>query len=769
MPKMQKKTPLPIDPYLPGIVKDCLEYSDLLLKASPGSGKTTRLPWAIASASSKKVIVLEPRRIAAKLAAQRIADENELRLGEDVGYHFRFEKKTTPETKLIFYTEGTFLRLLSSDPELRDVGVVILDEFHERHLETDVALAYLRSLQKRRSDFKIILMSATLDTDVMNAFPNAKTIEIEAQRFEIKLHYLPNQPSILNQSLEQKVKFALETLPLEGDALIFLPGMREMMKVQDYLGSRFGEVHLLHSEISKEEQDLAITPHSKRKIILSTNIAESSITIPGIKIVIDSGIQREAHYSPWNGLKLIEDRPITKSSAIQRAGRAGRTSNGDCFRLYSEMDFNERAPYTIPEILKADLTDTFLLSLELNGNLNWFTTPPADRWKKAQELTYQMGAITSEGKLTKVGEEILKFPTDSRISRTLLAAKNLEAIQKKKLLRFICEEIENDRSGLLMNRLRTYLKDEGSEQSWEKPLLFGFIDQVAKFRTKQRDFIHYSGKTLKVHHSLKDLHDGYYLVLDITKAQEAILVVPIEEEWLYEIEPFPFKDDFQIEITQSFQFKSLTKLGSIVIDETSQLPAMTEENIQKITIAGKTPFKKKWEAWKESTTYLRFDFWARHTKTSLDDIESHLSLGDYINEYQTLNWDYIEEYFKTVLEQKLNIQDIEVDLPLKMNLGGRRELTIHYPFSLDPFLEAPIQDFYGLKETPTICRGKIPLALKLLGPHKRPLQVTKDIKGFWGKTYNEMKKELQREYPRHYWPDKPEEAKPFLLKSHLPK
>lgn len=766
---MQKKTPLPIDPYIPDIVKDCLEYSDLLLKASPGSGKTTRLPWAIAESTSKKVLVLEPRRIAAKLAAQRIAEENNLKLGPEVGYHFRFEKNTTPETKLSFYTEGTFLRLLNTDPDLKDVGVVILDEFHERHLETDVALAYLRSLQSRRSDLKLILMSATLDTEVLSAFPKAKVIEIEARRFNIKLHYLPNQPSVLNQSLEQKVKLALETLPREGDALVFLPGMREMMKVQEYLGNRYGEVHLLHSEISKEEQEEAIRPHTTRKIILSTNIAESSITIPGITLVIDSGIQREVRYSPWNGLKLIEDRPITKSSAIQRAGRAGRTSDGDCFRLYSEMDFNEREAFTIPEILKADLTDTYLLSKELKNNLNWFTPPPEDRWRKAQDLCYQIGAVSAERHLTTLGHEILTLPTDARLARTLLAAKNLEENQKKKLLRFICEEIENDRSGLLMNRLRSHLTGKGNEDSWEKPLLTGFIDQVSKFRSKQRDFIHYSGKTLKTHHSLKDLHEGYYLILDITKAQEAILVVPIEEEWLYEIEPFPFKEDFSIEIGESFQFKSQTKVGSIVIDESSQLPAMNEENIQKITFSGKTPFKKKWEAWKETDTYLRFNFWARFHKVSLDEMEEALSLGKYLETYQSLNWDYIEEYFVKALKEKLNIQDIQGELPQKINLGGRRELTIYYPFGLDPYLEAPIQDFYGLKESPTILKGQFPLALKLLGPHKRPLQVTKDIKGFWSKTYHEMKKELQRDYPRHYWPDKPEEAKPFLLKSHLPK
>ena len=207
------------------------------------------------------------------------------------------------------------------------------------------------------------------------------------------MFYLPNQPSILNQNLEQKIRAALEKIPALSDVLVFLPGMREIQKVQNYLGDRFGKVFILHSEVSMQEQEEALKPNQIRKIILSTNLAESSVTIPGIKAVIDSGIQREAHYSPWNGLKIIADRPVTKSSAIQRAGRAGRTSAGVCHRLYALQDYESRENFTVPEILKSDLTDTYLMSSQIKSNLRWVTPPPSDRWQKAQNLCFLMGLI----------------------------------------------------------------------------------------------------------------------------------------------------------------------------------------------------------------------------------------------------------------------------------------------------------------------------------------------------------------------------------------
>lgn len=767
---MQIKVPLPIDSFLPGISDAVRGHSTILVKASPGSGKTTRLPWALVKNLGGRVVVLEPRRIAAKLAAQRIADEEELTLGKEVGYHFRFDKNVTDSTSLIFYTEGTFLKRFLGDSELKGVDIVILDEFHERHLDTDLALALLRDLQSRRKDLKVIIMSATLDTRMLDNFPDSKTIEIEGVNYPVEISYLPNTPSVLNQSLEAKVKKAVESaLDKPGDILVFLPGMREMLRVQDVLSGPF-EVFLLHADLTKEEQAQALGPSSKRKIILSTNIAESSVTIPGIRIVIDSGIQREAHYSPWNGLKFIEDTPVTKSSAIQRAGRAGRTAPGECLRLYSQQDFNEREEHTIPEIFRADLTDIYLLIKGTGLTPMWFHPPTKDKWDKAQALCERLGA-TDENGITKIGKRMLELPLSARLSRILLEGENLPQKSKERLLRFICEDIENDRTGNLYRRLQFYVKNSGTETTpWEKCLLVGFVDQVARLRQKQRDFIHYSGKTIRAHNSLENLHDDFYIIFDITQRQEAIKVFPVEEEWFWDLDPFPFTEEEEVETGEKILLKRKTKLGSIVIEESPVKLVWTELNDSfktKIADLSRSQFKSELEKFKETPVFERLYYWAKKKNKDIESIElSALGYFDYAGE---LNWNNIESYFKSEIEANLDVDNLDRELPTKINLGGRRELIVYYPMNMDPYLEAPIQDFYGLNDTPSIMQGQVPLTLKLLGPHKRPIQVTKDLKNFWAKTYQEMKKEYQRDYPRHYWPDKPWEAKPFLLKSHLPK
>jgi ATP-dependent helicase HrpB len=759
-----QKISLPIDAYLDEILSQIQKSSTILIKASPGSGKTTRLPWFIAKNLQAKVVVLEPRRLAAKLAAERIADEEGLKIGEEIGYHFRFEKKTSSKTQLTFYTEGTFLKKAMSENDLDDVDVVILDEFHERHLETDMALAWLLDLQARRGNLKLILMSATLDMEIINHLKSPTVIEIEAVRYPVDMVYLANQPSILNQNLEQKIRAALEQIPAQSDVLVFLPGMREIQKIQSYLGDRFGKVFILHSEISKEEQEEAIRPYKFRKIILSTNLAESSVTIPGIQAVIDSGIQREAHYSPWNGLKLIADRPVTKSSAIQRAGRAGRTSPGVCHRLYALQDFEAREAFTLPEILKADLTDTYLLSSKIKSNLRWITPPPTDRWQKAQDLCFLMGLINEKNEVAAITQKTSRYPVDLRLSRVLVAGEDLNKDQKKLLLNYICHELENDPSGILFRRLNFYLETSGSKNdSWEKSLLAGFIDQVARYRPKQNDLIHYSGKTIKLHPSLGTLIEGYYLIMNITQRQEAISIVPIEEEWLFEHEPFPFTEDDQITVDPTFSLKSLTKLGSIVIDEKIlqfQWEVLNQSQKDKTLMLGEKVFSKRWEKWKESETYNRYFFWMKYNNKKTSE---NVSLDEYFNYSGNLNWEALEDYFK----QSLDDSGLNQILPWSIHLGGKKELKVHYPYNQDPYVEAPISDFYGQKETPKIGPHKILLTLKLIGPQRSPLQVTKDLAGFWKKTYQEMLKEFKREYPRHHWPDDPSTAKPLLLKRHL--
>ncbi len=766
--KQNEKIILPIDSHIPEIIDAVKKYSTIIIKASPGSGKTTRLPWRLSEELNQKVAVLEPRRLAAKLAAQRIADENRIILGKEIGYHFRFDKNFSSDSKVIFYTEGTFLKKFIHQNSLENFEIVVLDEFHERHLETDLALGLLLELQKKKN-LKIILMSATIETDMTNLFINSKSIEISSPLYPVEIRYLPNQPSLLNMPLELKVKKSLEET--SEDTLVFLPGMREMLRTKEILGSSYN-VLLLHADLPRDEQQKALLPSRDRKIILSTNIAESSVTIPGVKTVIDSGIQRESWYSPWNGLKFIHDVPVTKSSAVQRAGRAGRTGPGTCYRLFSEFDFNERNSFTVPEIDKADLTDICLLIKGMELTPLWPKKPSQEKWDKAINLLTQIGALHEE-RITPIGRRMLDYPLEARLSRILCEGEKLNLEMKEKLLRYICTEIEQDKAGSLKQKLNFYLQTSGSlDTPWEKCFLTGFIDQVAKYRPKQRDFIHFSGKIIKSHQNLEGLHEGLYLILNVTQRQEANQVLSIWEEWLWTIDPFPIEEDFDFEVDEKITIKTKTKVGSIVLHEQplrSKWSTLDQTIKIKISPLLKKVSLKKIELLRNQSRFERLSFWAKTNGIQINSIVESIDINFYFEEYEELDWENFEEFFFHSLEGSLNIKDLEKNLPSKMNFGGRRELIIHYPLDQEPYLEAPIQDFYGIKETPTILGGKISLTIKLLGPHKRPIQITKDINNFWKKTYKEMKKEYERDYPRHYWPENPWEAKPFLLKSHLPK
>jgi ATP-dependent helicase HrpB len=762
------KLPLPIDTYLDSIVEATRHHSTLLIKASPGSGKTTRLPWALLK-TRKKVLVLEPRRLAAKLAAQRIAQEEGLTLGQEIGYQFRFEKNLSSESKLIFYTEGMFLRKLLEDTELSGVDTVVLDEFHERHLDTDLALAFLRSLQKNRPELLLILMSATLDLRLQSAFPDSKVFDIVAPNFPVEIRYLPNRPSVLNEPLEKKVRLAVESVSQEpGDILIFLPGMREMLRCRELLA---GDVHILHADLSKEEQEEAISPGKSRKIILATNIAESSVTIPGVRVVIDSGIQREAFSSPWTGLTFIKDALVTKSSAIQRAGRAGRTGPGICLRLYSQQDFEAREEQTVPELFKRDLTSAFLFSKALPHSPSWFQNPPEEKWSRARTLAENLGALLPSEELSPLGKKLLSYPIDPRLARVLIAGEKLFREERRKLLQYVCEEIEGDPN--LLRKFQWYLKAEGEEDfPWEKCVLQGFVDQIGRYREAQRDFIHYSGKTLKAHPKFHDFPDGLYLVLDVTQKQEAFKVLPIDEDWTWELEPFPFTEVDELIHDGRIQLRHKTMLGSIVMEETVEKvnwEKLPEEMKHKILLRSETKFSELLRKFQETPAYGRLHHWCHWQKIDLESLMRGLTPRSYFDYAPGLEWDQLENFLQNHIASELDLSQLERDLPFKINLGGKRELTVHYPLGMDPYLEAPIQDFYGQADTPRIMGGKIPLTLKLLGPHKRPIQVTKDLKNFWAKTYQEMKKEYQREYPKHYWPERPWEARPFLLKSHLPR
>jgi ATP-dependent helicase HrpB len=447
--------PLPIDPLLPEIVAALRAGGSLVIEAPPGAGKTTRVPAALHAAGLVKgeVVVLEPRRLAARLAARRVAEELGERPGETVGYQVRFEDVSSPRTRIRFVTEGLLLRRLLSEPTLPGVGAVLLDEFHERHLHGDLALALLRRLQRtRRPDLKLVAMSATLDAAPVAAFLGAPTLRSEGRRFEVKVEYLtPEEAARSDDRLEDRVSRAVRRLLREepdGHLLVFLPGGAEIRWCAQKLSglSDSGiDVLPLHGELKPEEQDRAVRPSSRRKVILSTNVAETSVTIDGVVAVVDSGLARVASHSPWSGLPTLEVRKVSRASAAQRAGRAGRTRAGRAVRLYTRHDHDARPAYETPEVEREDLSEPFLALAGLGvlaepEGFEWFEPPPAPAAEAARALLQRLGAIDPRGAITPLGRRLLALPTHPRLARLAVEAADRGAAEGGALLAALLSE-----------------------------------------------------------------------------------------------------------------------------------------------------------------------------------------------------------------------------------------------------------------------------------------------------------------------------------------
>jgi ATP-dependent helicase HrpB len=431
-------TNLPIDPLLPEVVAALRAREALVLEAPPGAGKTTRVPAALLDsglAGDKEIVVLQPRRLATRLAAARVAEERGERLGGTVGYQVRFEDVSSKATRLRFVTEGLLTRRLVGDPLLRDVGVVVLDEFHERHLAGDLALAMVRRLQLGpRPKLKLVVMSATLDAAPIAAWlGDAPTLRSEGRRFDVALEHLEREDE---RPLDQQVLAALKRLVqqgLDGHVLVFLPGASEIRRAADAcadFAQRQGlELHVLHGDLAPAEQDRALRPSSKRKVILSTNVAETSVTIDGIAAVIDSGLARVAAHSPWSGMPTLKVAKVSKASATQRAGRAGRTRAGTCLRLYTRGDFEGRPASDTPEIRRLDFTEAALALRSMGvaslAGFDFFEAPSAAAMEAADTLLRELGAIDGAGALTDGGRRLLRLPLHPRLARLVTAAEDL--------------------------------------------------------------------------------------------------------------------------------------------------------------------------------------------------------------------------------------------------------------------------------------------------------------------------------------------------------
>ena len=433
-------TPLPIDAAVPAIVSAVKADGAVVVEAPPGAGKTTRVPSALLDArlaGAGEIWVLEPRRLPARLAATRVAAERGERVGETIGYSVRFDEAGGPRTRLRFMTEGLFVRRLLADPELRGVSAVVLDELHERHVATDLALAWLRRLREgERPELAVVAMSATLEAEPVRAFlagdaRRATTVRSEGRRFDVAIEHLPVAQASDDRPLERRIAGAVRQLLREepdGDLLVFLPGAGEIRRAQAALAELSQAADLailpLHGEMPLEEQTRAVRPAGRRKVVLATNVAESSVTIDGVVAVVDAGLARVAAHSPWTGLPTLALAKISRAAADQRAGRAGRTRPGRALRLYTQHDFDQRPAYDPPEIARVDLTDLAMTLAALGvadaDALDWLEPPPAPSWGAARELLQRLGAISAPGALTDVGRRMLRFPIHPRLARLVV-------------------------------------------------------------------------------------------------------------------------------------------------------------------------------------------------------------------------------------------------------------------------------------------------------------------------------------------------------------
>ncbi len=824
-----KRMSLPIDNFISRILELVKRESNLIIKASPGSGKTTRVPPALLDffPVDQEILILVPRRLAAKMAARRVAEERGESLGQIIGYQFRHENVTSSSTRLCFITEGLLFRRLLQDKNLSRVGCVILDEFHERHLHSDAALSYLRHLQKtKRNDLKLIVMSATLDTQaVQNYLGNCSVIEIEAPCYPVTVSYLPTVPShplpkLVRMGVIEAIQKNKQTGNI-GDILVFLPGMAEIRKATEALeSSKIPGILILplHGDLPKEEQEKIFSKTTETKVILATNIAESSLTIDGVTTVIDSGLYRQASYSFWSGVPTLKTRPISKASAIQRAGRAGRTAPGHCLRLYTQSDFMGRGDYDIPEIRRADLTQILLEIMNLGISnldmLEWFENPPPNSVKSSWDLLKHLGALSTSGQLTDRGKKMTSLPLHPRLSRMMIEAEKKGILKEASLLAALINEDElgeldaleclnknhmPDSARKIMHQILSNFDSPVSQARKNKKedlcfaLLTGFPDRVAQKRKMGKnqaecELLLCLGGSGSINATGIVSTNDYFVVLDIqertntgsTKGKTHIRsLCSIKPDWLLELDNDLLKeneemlwDNNQKKVVQISQIN----YGNLVLSETV---GPIQDNEKAIELYIKKGLNIDVDdthlsvekvllniSQKTDSGPLEYFFGKiRLMKEQFKNLEipdlTGNSLKTILKKIFSTQPDlskFLPEQwdalFFTALDYSL-IADMQKKLPDQLTLPSGRKVKIHYPFAKSPWVESRLQDFFGLETTPSLLQGKIPLLLHLLAPNRRPVQVTHDLKSFWTNMYPQVRRELARRYPRHKWPEKP--------------
>lgn len=776
---VDRRPALPVDAILADVAASLTRNSNLVIEAPPGAGKTTRVPPALLDIVPGDVLVLEPRRIAARLSARRVAAEMNEQVGGIVGYQVRFEEASGPRTRLRFVTEGVLTRRLLSDPELRGVDAVVLDEFHERHLDSDLALALLKRLQLKRPALRVVVMSATLDAgSIAKYLDDCPVLRSEGRLYPLTIRHLPYSP----QPLDAQVRAAAEALTREqatGNILVFLPGaaeIRRCLRACEPLANRLGMLALpLHGDLSSAEQDRAVLPSSQRKIIFATNVAESSITVEGVTAVIDSGLVRVATHSPWTGLPTLHVGRVSKASATQRAGRAGRTAPGTVMRLYSIEDFQARAAYDAPEIVRSDLSQLFLALRAMNGvdvkAIAWLDAPPAAAIEVAEALLDRLGAteemahrlahyplpprlarILVEAQLRGVGEEacvaagILGSGTQGSCTDLLTAmempldARTLQQVEQLRRLAKPPRQMHHDDDALLM------------------AVLTGFPDRVARRR---------SGSQVMLSNGASAEFSGdapayeFMVAVDAEDRKDKPLplirmAARIEPEWLIELFPERVHERSILEWNAAAERVDAAEMllyDALIIQESRDAPpgveAAAEMLAGKALDAGLGRFVDEM-AVKEVMARIAF---AGLPAPSIEELLTELCIG--LRSFAELKNAAV--HLCALLKEKAGARRLEEIAPERIRLQGGRLVKVHYEQEKPPWIASRLQDFFGMKESPCIGPARTPVVVHLLAPNQRPLQMTSDLAGFWERLYPQIRREYMRRYPRHVWPERPQD------------
>lgn len=809
---------LPVTDIINEVKSHLKNQNTLIVNAPPGAGKSTLLPLTLLDEpwlAGQKIIMLEPRRLAAKTIAMRMADLWGDKVGETIGYRVRFENRVSATTRIEVVTEGILTRMLHTDNALAGVGLVIFDEFHERSIHADVAMALCREAQQiLRPDLRMMVMSATLNMPQLTALLKAPVAVSEGRQYPVEVFYVGGQDEFLLPDVTARV-IIKATKEHEGDVLVFLPGEGEIRKCAELLKRDLKDfaIHPLYGMLPQGQQYLAIVPNKfgKRKVVLATSIAETSLTIEGIKIVVDTGFGRVSRFDPKSGLSRLETVQISKDSADQRAGRAGRLSPGVCYRMWTAATHQRLAEHRTPEIMEADLA-ALVLDLAQWGitnieQLTWLSPPPKASVTQALETLTNLNAIEN-GRITEHGKQLHQLACHPRIAHMLLKAKDDNAVALAADIAAILEErdpLPKD-SGIDINlriealrrarqnnslgnkftriekvaesyrRLLNAEPDNGPVDVFETGLLlaYAYPERIAFARPgNNAQFQLANGKYATAGHRDDLAHEPWLAVAHMDTRDglgKIFMASPLNPKDL-----LPMVKEKQI-ITWDTRRGGLIatkdlRIGSIVL-QSKPLPNPDESYLQEATsnaiktegeqllnfdekmqqLQNRILSLRKWnpnEGWPDVSTPTLLITNSEWLMPYLNNIKKpdelkKIDLHDAL--LNSLDWN-LQQALNELAPQKINVP------------SGSAILVEYLPNGETPILSVRLQEVFGLADTPKINGGKISVVMHLLSPGFKPVQVTSDLRSFWNNTYFEVKKELQRRYPKHAWPDEPWEAK----------